>query len=89
MLSTMTGSRRQVGRVVGAISVISLLIVLAWPAPKTYHEILAFPWFYGGFTVLSFCGSIVAGRLTSTRWYYIAMFWVACALTSAFVICIT
>jgi hypothetical protein len=85
MLVTMTGTRRQVGKAAAVVSVASLLVLCVWPQPKTYHEILAFPWFYGGFALLSICGSIIAGRLTAKRWYYIAMFWALGALALAFV----
>jgi hypothetical protein len=82
----MTGTRRQVGWVAAVVSIISLLAPSILGEPKTYHEILAFPWFYGVFALMSIAGSLIAGRLLSSRWYYITMFWIAGGLMAAFVI---
>jgi hypothetical protein len=68
------------------VSVTSSLLFLLWPEPKGYREFQTTPWFFGGFALLSISGSIVAGRLLSRRWYYLAMFWAAGALMLAFVI---
>ena len=74
-------TRKQVGYAAAAISIASLLLAGYWPVARTYHEILVFPWFVGGFALLSVCGSIIAGRLLSPRWYYVAIFFAIGAVT--------
>jgi hypothetical protein len=74
-------TRKQIGYIAAAVSLASLLLAGYWPEAKSYHEILVFPWFCGGFSLLSICGSIIAGRLLSPRWYYLAIFWAIGAVT--------
>jgi hypothetical protein len=69
----MTATRRKVGWVAAATSLTSLVLTEFAQKLSTYHEILAIPCL----VLLSICGSIVAGRLLSPRWYYIAIFWAA------------
>jgi hypothetical protein len=67
-----------------AAAIISLLIPcfwMLWPEPQSVGEHRAFPRIYGTMWLMAVSASVVAGRLLAPRWYYLAMFWVGCAVT--------
>ena len=79
-------TQRQVGWSAAAVSLLSTLFAMVWPEPKTLNELLGAEWMYGVLALLAVSGSIVAGRLLSPRWYYLAMLWVFGAATIVLVI---
>jgi hypothetical protein len=69
--------QKQLGWASAVISLLSPCLVLLWPDPKSLGEGWAFIWACAVMWIIAVFASIVAGRLLSPRWYYLAMFWVS------------
>jgi hypothetical protein len=78
--------QKQLGWASAILSLLMPCFWMLWPEPKSQTEMSAFPWVYGATWLMAVLTSIVAGRLLSPRWYYLAIFWVAGAVTLGLVI---
>jgi hypothetical protein len=73
--------QKQIGWTSAIISLVILCLMMLWPEPWGLAELRVFGWVYGGMWLLGMFASIVAGRMLSSRWYYLTTFWLSIPVT--------